>query len=279
MVSLADRKRRALERLLTAENDFMDRRVWKRCDAIVVKSRFMKGELERLYRVPGPRIAVIPNGVDHERYAGARPTADTLARLGNAGREKVVISFCGRLVPMKNAAHLLRAFALMPDRHRCLLALLGDGAERPALERLARDLGIAPAVRFVGHTDRAETFLAAADISVLPSVYEPFGNALLEAMAAGLPCVALRPDGGRVRTASDEILDHGETGLLVDPAEPRALADALQHLVRKPEARRAMGVRAQDVCRIRYSWERCAARYLDLIGAACPQPAAPRVGR
>jgi glycogen synthase len=276
--SLAEWKRRALERLLTAENDFMDRRVWKRCDAIVVKSRFMKRELERLYRVPGPRITVVPNGVDHERYAGARATTDSLGRLGDPRREKVVISFCGRLVPMKNVAHLLRAFALVPDRDRCLLAIIGDGAERPALEREARDLGIDRAVRFVGHTDRPETFLAASDISVLPSVYEPFGNALLEAMAAGLPCVALRPDGARVRTASDEILDDARTGVLVDPSSPRALADALQHLVRHPEARRVMGARAREVCRDRYSWERCAARYVDLIAAAGSRKAVARAG-
>jgi glycosyltransferase involved in cell wall biosynthesis len=267
-VSLAERKRRLVHRVLIAEIDFMDRRVWRRCDTVVVKSRFMRGELERLYGVPAERIAIVPNGVDHRRYAEAEATPDARERLGAAERERVVIVFCGRLVAMKNVGHLLRAVAMLPDRERVVLAILGDGDQRTTLQQEARDLGIHSTVRFLGHTERVEEYLAAADIAVLPSVYEPFGNALLEAMAAGLPCVALRPDGRGVKTASDEILDDGETGLLVDHEHPRALAEALQVLVSDRQRRRAMGQRAQQVCRARYSWESCAARYVELLVAA-----------
>lgn len=263
--SLAERKRAWVSRAMTAENDWMDRRVWARADALVVKSEFMKRELGRLYGLRVDRLHVIPNGVDHARYSDLKPGMRVLEQIGNADRGKTVISFCGRLVPMKNVPLLLAAFARMESRERCVLAILGDGDERAALERAAGDLGIRSGVRFIGHTDRVEEYLAASDISVLPSTYEPFGNALLEAMAAGVPCVALEPDGTAIRTASDEIIEHGRTGLLVAGGDPGPLARALDDLVGNPERRRTLGRRAQAVCRTRYSWDSCAAAYADLL--------------
>jgi glycosyltransferase involved in cell wall biosynthesis len=254
-----------IHRLLTLENEVMDRRAWKRSHALVVKSAFMKRDVTRLYGITPEKIHVIPNGVDHERYARARPTEAALERLGNPERGTLVITFCGRLVKMKNVPHLLRAFARMRLRSRCLLALVGDGAEREALEAEAQRLGISSEVRFIGRTDRVEEFLAASDIFVLPSTYEPFGNALLEAMASGLPCVALRPDHAAIRTASDEIIEDGETGSLVDPHDPGALAATLDRLAADPALRRRLGEAGRARCRSAYSWDGCAAGYLELL--------------
>jgi glycosyltransferase involved in cell wall biosynthesis len=257
-------RRLLVERCLAAENDLMERRVWRSCDAIVVKSQFMKRELKAWYGINTPNVFVIPNGVDYERYSRAKRTPETLAYLGNPDGKKVVIVSCGRLVRMKNVRFLLHAFGQMELNHNCILAIVGDGEERSALETEADRLAIRANVKFLGYSDRVEECLASADIFVLPSVYEPFGNALVEGMAAGLPCVALRPDMQKVRTASDEILEHGETGYLVSSEQHEELSRTLDRLVRDQELRQRLGGAAQARCREKYSWQACARAYLSL---------------
>jgi glycosyltransferase involved in cell wall biosynthesis len=111
-------------------------------------------------------------------------------------------------------------------------------------------------------------------VFVLPSTYEPFGNALIEAMATGLACVALRPDHLAVRTASDDILEDGESGLLVDHRSAEDLAQALDLMAEQRERRLSLGRAAQSRCRNLYSWDACAARYLDLLRlpVSCASP-------
>jgi len=265
-VKIADsnRKRSLVRRCLAAERDLMERRVWRRCDGIVVKSQFMKRELEAWYGVNTDNVFVIPNGVDYERYSKVQRTPEVLARLGNPDGTKIVIMFCGRLVRMKNVRFLLRAFGRMELNDNCIVALVGDGEERAVLEMEADQLGIRGKVKFLGYTERVEEFLVSADIFVLPSLYEPFGNALVEAMAAGLPCVALKPDSQRVRTASDEILEDGVTGHLVSSEQEQDLSRTLDLLVRNEELRKRLGVAAQSRCREKYSWDVCARAYLSL---------------
>jgi glycosyltransferase involved in cell wall biosynthesis len=257
-------KLNALRKFMTVENEAVEQLAWKKCDALVVKSEFMKGELATLYNVRIDKVRVIPNGVDFGRYSQGRPGPATLAELGTNGTPGVIIIFCGRLVRMKNVDLLLRSFAAMETKDQCTLAILGDGEERGNLEAQAGALRISHNVRFIGKTDRVEEFLAAADIFVLPSTYEPFGNALVEAMASGRPCVVLRPDGVKIRTASAEILEDGETGYLVEPSVSE-FAKRLDHLVINESLRVAVGKRAQVVCENRYDWQKCAAEYVRVL--------------
>jgi glycosyltransferase involved in cell wall biosynthesis len=120
-------------------------------------------------------------------------------------------------------------------------------------------------VKFLGYTERVEEFLASADIFVLPSLYEPFGNALIEAMAAGLPSVALKPDMQKIRTASDEILENGVTGSFVSGEDSEELSRTLDRLAGDKELRRRLGIAAQVRCREKYSWQTCAHAYLSLV--------------
>jgi glycosyltransferase involved in cell wall biosynthesis len=166
---------------------------------------------------------------------------------------------------MKNVQYLVQGFARMKFRDRCVLVLVGDGGERDALTEDAKRLGVSSLVRFMGHTTHVEEFLAASNIFVLPSSFEPFGNVLLEAMAAGLPCVALRPDFLKVRTAGAEHIRDGETGYLVDGDDPSDLANKLDLLVTEPLTRQRMGEAAQLLCKTKYSWENCAPKYIDLV--------------
>lgn len=156
----------------------------------------------------------------------------------------------------------------MARRRDALLLIVGDGEERLELELEASRLGIGPEVRFVGHQERVEKFLAVSHIFVLPSLYEPFANALLEASAAGLTCLALKPDYQKVRTGCGEVIVDGVTGFLTDPEEPQSLATRLDYLVANPEMLKKMGIEGQARCQRLYNWEKCAKQYLDTITSA-----------
>jgi glycosyltransferase involved in cell wall biosynthesis len=121
---------------------------------------------------------------------------------------------------------------------------------------LAHSLGIQQEVHFLGHVDHAELpgWYASADLFVLPSRMESFPLVLLEAMASGLPVVATAVGG------VPELVVHGETGLLVPPNDPLALAQAINSLLDDPEGMKSMGARGRDTVRERYTWDKVAAR-------------------
>lgn len=266
--SASELKAEAVHRWMTVENEFVEKLAWKAADALIVKSEFMRDELVKLYKISSvEKVHVIPNGVDYRRYASAKPGQVTLENIHRGGEHKQVMVYCGRLVRMKNVEFLLQAFARMKTRQRCVLAILGEGEERGRLEKQAATLGVAQDVRFVGKTNHVEEYFAAADLFVFPSTYEPFGNALVEAMAAGLACVVLKPDGVRVRTASAEIIDHGDSGFLVEP-DIADFSECLDGLVVNQELRRSIGHTAQRVAREKYDWAQCAAEYVRLLEAS-----------
>ncbi len=263
--SIASLKRDVWRKIVAWENDWVDGRAWSVADALIVQSHFMKTDIEKLYRIPSCKIKVVPSGVDYERFAGACPSKEITSRLGQQLEGKLVVGFCGRLVPMKNVAYLLHGIAKMCQRARVLVLIIGDGDERLNLESLAAALGIRNNVVFVGHTDRVENFLKLSHVFVLPSLYEPFSNALLEATASGLPCIALTPSIGRARTSCSEVILDGETGFVVNGDDPQDLASRLDYLVENQGRCGEMGVNAQRRCRQEYSWKACAERYLETL--------------
>ncbi len=181
---------------------------------------------------PADRVVPVPNGIEAEDFA-REPAIERLRELRRElqlpARAKVVISV-GRLTPEKGHRVLVEAAAAMmspptgkrPARALHLL-LVGEGPERSALGALVRRLGVSEKVHFAGRREPKEVaaLLHLADVFVLPSYYEGFGVALLEAQAAGVPIVAT--DVGGVR----EVLAGGRTGLLVPPGDAAALAEAM----------------------------------------------------
>src|SRR4030095_5782738 len=145
----------------------------------------------------------------------------------------VVAGTLGRLDPVKDQAGLVRACAQTPGTGKRVVVIAGDGPSRPELERVASELGLADRVRLLGERTDVSLILQALDVFVLPSLGEGISNAILEAMATGLPVIATRV-GGNV-----ELVREGITGSLVEPRNPHALSQALDTYLGEPRRSRA----------------------------------------
>ncbi|HZN40945.1 MAG TPA: glycosyltransferase [Planctomycetota bacterium] len=170
------------------------------------------------------QTVIAPNGVDTDRFAPAPPAARTEARAAaGVGPAEFCVLFVGRLVPRKGVDVLLRAMAASQRARSARLLVVGDGPERAGLEQMARELGIAAQVQFLGEHADVASFHACADAFVFPSRLEGLPNALLEAMASGLPSIATRI-GGCLDVMTEQ------SGLLVPPDDVPALAAAIDDL-------------------------------------------------
>ncbi len=210
--------------------------------------------------VAASRITVLHNGV-RETPVAESAVAEARHSLGLWDGERVVLAI-GRLSREKGHAHLIRAAAAW--RNGARLIIVGEGPERPTLERLVRNLGVAGRVVLAGPTTHAAPFYALADVFVLPSLSEGSPNVLLEAMAGGLPIVATRVGG------VPEIAADGITALLGPPKNPAFLASAVDRLFEDPELGRRLGATARNTVLSRHTPEQRAATlsrlYADLVG-------------
>lgn len=204
----------------------------------------------RLGAAPG-RLVVVQNGVDLSRFAALPARAAARADLGLPPEGLVVLAL-GRLDQQKGLDVLLEAFARV--RAPATLALAGAGPEEGALRAQVARLGLAARVVLLGHRADVPRVLAAADVFCMPSRWEGFGLALVEAMAAGRPCVVSDVD------SLPGVL--GGAGLLVPPEDVAALTAALDGLLAEPARRAALGRRARaraaafDVASMVAAWER-----------------------
>lgn len=211
--------------LRTARSRLLERLAGRLTDVVVPVSADSAEVARTTEGVPGERIQVIRNGI---------AIGPAVARQGAAGWRIVHVA---RLNEVKDQRTLLRAVRLLADVHpEVRLHLVGDGEEREALEQLTDELRLREQVRFHGFTDDVRPYLADADLFVLSSVSEGIALTLLEAMAASLPVVATDVGGNR------EVVVPGETGLLVPPADPAALAEAIAALLGEPARAAAMGL-------------------------------------
>jgi len=216
--------------------------------------------------------AVIPNGIDFDRFFEPRPPLPELAD----GRPTVL--FVGRLEKRKGLRFLLRAWPRVleqvPDAR---LVVVGRGRPLEGYRRFAARQGWSPTdVVFAGYVSSEDLprYYQSADVFCAPNTgQESFGIVLLEAMAAGAPIVASDIAGYR------DVITHGDQGLLVKPQDPEALADALNRLLTEPERRATMRVHGQATAR-RYDWPRIAGEvlsyYLDVLERRADEPTPQR---
>lgn len=195
----------------------------------------------------GKSVSVIPYGVDTDVFS---PDAVTPS-VERAG-EPVVVGAVARLSPEKGLDTLLRAVALLRERGVELQVLLaGDGPSRAELEKLTTDLKLESRVEFAGEVahDAVPFMLRRMDIFAIPSTWEGFGVAAIEASAMELPVVA-----SKVHGLPDVVVDD-ETGVLVPPADPAALADAIARLAEAADLRVSMGKAGRAFVVKEYRWQ------------------------
>lgn len=216
-----------------ARNVLVQRWLWGRVDRLLSVSSRLAERMAGEIRFPLDRITVIRNGVDLVRFA-PRDRSEARSALGLTPNE-LVIGTVGRLVAVKDQATLLKTLGCLRDRGLGFTAVIaGAGPLLRELEAQRDALGL-DNVRFLGNRHDVERVLAALDLFVLSSQSEGLSNTIQEAMATGLPVVATRVGG------ADELVVDGESGLLVPPGAPEALADALFRLARDPVLRTQMG--------------------------------------
>ena len=202
----------------------LDRVLCACATVVIVTSR----AVARRFAWAPAKVRLVPNGIDLARFTPRRPSSALREELGIPPLAPVVVSV-GRHTPEKGYRHLIDAAALIehvnPDVH---WILVGDGELRRELEAGARGHGLGAQVHFTGWRNDVADVLALADVFALPSESEGFGRVLVEAMAMCRPVVATAVGG------VPEIVLGGETGLLVEPANPIALADAVRSMLDDP---------------------------------------------
>jgi glycosyltransferase involved in cell wall biosynthesis len=236
----------------------MDRAVLRWfADGMIAVSQGVAKSLEPIGSSSAP-IVSLPNGVDLEKVRPSRFRRDVRHELG-VGPAAPLLGVVGRLSPVKGHAHFLDAARLMlreaPDSR---FLVVGDGELADDLKARASRLGLDRACAFVGARRDVYDLVSAMDVFVLPSLDEGIPMALLEAMALGTPVVASAVGG------VPEVVTDGATGVLVTPADPRALADACLALVRDRPRALALAGRARAVIEGRFSHERNGERLVDL---------------
>jgi colanic acid/amylovoran biosynthesis glycosyltransferase len=201
-------------------------------------SRAVKDYLVRKGLRPA-RVQVIYNGVDPGRFEEPVTPGVTKSELGIPPHCSVVC-FLARLEPQKDPRTFLQAAAMVAQRLPAVSFLvIGGGSMQSDLEREAQALGLGGRIVFTGPRRDVARLLAACDLSVMSSVKEGMSNTIMESMAAGKPMVATRVGGNA------ELIADGETGFLVPPRDPAALADAIQRILEDPALAKAMGLQAR----------------------------------
>lgn len=241
-------------------NLWAERRIYRPDKTYIAIARGVARELEEHFGIPSERIHVIHHGVDSRTFRPAETEEDRKDReqlraaLGLAPRE-LAIGFVGEY-ERKGLATAISALALLPAglREHARLVAVGDG-DRPGFRRLAREKGVAGQVLLLEPRKDIPRVYRACDVFLLPTLYEPFGLVILEAMASGLGVVVSRLAGAA------ELIEDGKSGQLIeDPADPREIARALSGVLSDEAFRASLGREARKVAEAR-SWDRVAEEY------------------
>jgi glycosyltransferase involved in cell wall biosynthesis len=229
--------------------DWLNRVTSRWCTRVVAVSSNVADYLVRI-GVPRNKVVVIYNCVDVAGFSCEASAASAAGLIGSVAR----------LSPEKDHATLLRALALVRKTYPDVrLVLAGDGPERPRLESLAGDLGVASAVEFLGQVADVRPLLSSIDVFVQSSHVEGLPVAVLEALAACRPVIATDVGGNR------EAVVDGECGYLVPPSHPEALAAAIARVLADPVGAAAMGRRGRQHVQAQFGREAMVRRTLALL--------------
>lgn len=239
------------KRFYVAIERFLNRRTAR---IIAVSESLRQGLLASDASLETARVVTVPNGIEPPRDPAP---ADLRGRIGARAGESIGLAV-GKLQREKGHDILARALAALPAGSRTHAAVAGTGMLEEELRRLAASLGVSDRFHLLGFQSDVLGLLKAADYFVMPSRYEGFPIALLEAMALGKPIIAAAVNG------IPEAIEDGVNGLLVPPGDERALAAAILRLAADPVEAARLGAAAAMAYRERYTLERCCERITDV---------------
>lgn len=218
---------------------FIERFVYNRADHIILTSKHDAMQIQTLFSLPKEKITVVPNFIDTKKFSAQASYKDNATH----------VTTLARLHPQKNLHALIDAIA----KTDMTLSIISNGPLRKELEEYARSLNAD--VRFLGNipNDRVGEMFANADIFILPSLFEGYPKALLEAMSVGLPCIASRVPG------NIDIITDKENGILCETTTG-SIYDALVLLQKNVDMRRRLGTAARQWIEDTVSLERIAAK-------------------
>jgi glycosyltransferase involved in cell wall biosynthesis len=223
----------------------------RKYDRLTAASRFLKDQVESASTKAAERVSIVPFGVD----------LPSESKIHSNGGEPMRLVYMKYLLPVYGPDILLKALAILKEKEIVVhLDMYGIGRDEVKLKKMAADLGIDGILSFKGWL---ETNLVAAryldyDIMVMPSRSESFGVAAVEALASGLPVIASRIGG------IPEIIIDGETGILIDPENPEALADAIMTLAGDFKMRHRMGTAGRKYVSRKFQWDECLRQMLHI---------------
>lgn len=221
----------------SARREWLYRRAMSQTDTVVTVCEAARNDAIRRGIVPARLARVVPNGIPLASFEPAsRRMREQLRQTLGFTPSTRVIGTVGRLNWAKDQRGLIQAFAkVLQGQSDVALVLIGEGELRAELEQLAIDEGVHDYVHFLGDRNDVRQLLQGLDLFVLSSLSEGYSMALLEACAVALPIVATDVGG------NGEIIRDGDTGRLVPPGDPLALADALLALLQQPQLAQALG--------------------------------------
>jgi glycosyltransferase involved in cell wall biosynthesis len=234
------------------------RHLYRHADRIVTLTDGARRDLVQNFAVPDTIVsAMLTNAVIPPAMV------NRIAQWDGEGRENDLIVCVGRLSPEKDQRTLIRAMTLLPSDRPWRLAVIGEGAERSALEAFARSHGLAERIVFAGQVDDPIAWMMRARVAVCSSIYEGLCNAIIEALACGTPVVSTNcPYGPR------EILQGGRYGTLTPVGDAAAMATAIEKALIAVPDRQSLMTRGRH-----YTAARAAERFLEIVTELQPLPA------
>jgi sugar transferase (PEP-CTERM/EpsH1 system associated) len=237
-------------------------------------SRDLAGWLVSSIHVPPSRVTQIYNGVDTVRFHPARRRDPAMFPPGFLPEGAFVIGTVGRFQAVKDQPTMARAFVRLLEicpsaRQHVRLLLVGDGPLAAECRRVLQEAGAVDLAWLAGERSDVPELMRAMDLFVLPSLAEGISNTILEAMASGLPVLATRVGG------SPELVEESETGALVPPSDPSAMATAMLAYVSDPDLAIRHGRAARVKAESQFSWESMVAGYMGVYDKVLSRHPAP----
>ncbi len=235
-------------------------------DAVIAISQAVGEHLHNDFKVDQSKIHCVHNGINVEKFS-LRDEATKLEKRKEFGiGNEPVIGIIARLADVKGHDVLIRAMAkIIQSFPTSKLFIVGEGREEDRLKNLTGQLRLKESIRFVPTVNQTASILPLFDIFALPSLEEGFGISAIEAQAVGLPVVASRVGG------LPELIQDGQTGILVPPKDVHALAGAIIHLLQNKEYAKDMGLKARKFIEENFSMERMVKETIDVYQTVLAQ--------